>query len=178
MAGMKQIEIGPTNNRADSAPTIRALPPITWPRGISPLSRGASARLLPAFACGALLLVAAGCVERTMKITTQPPGATVVVNDEEVGLSPVKFSFMWHGDYDIVIRKEGYETLKTHFRVNPPWYELPPFDLFAEHFVPGTIHDDHVLPEYELTKAEAPAIGDVVKRATELRDRTLYEGGK
>lgn len=118
----------------------------------------------------------AGCVERTMRITTQPPGAVVVVNDEEVGLSPVKFSFLWYGDYDIIIRKEGYRTVKSHHRVNAPWYQFPVIDLVAEHLVPGTLRDAHDLPTFVLEPATQPAVSDVVQRAAELRERTLYQG--
>ncbi len=40
----------------------------------------------------ALVLVAlGGCVERVMKIETDPQGALITVNDEEVGVSPVKY---------------------------------------------------------------------------------------
>ena len=79
-------------------------------------------RLLPAVAAvGLLVSLGSGCVERTMKIQTDPPGALVVVNDEEVGLSPVKFSFLWYGDYEIILRRVGYETLRTHYRVEAPW---------------------------------------------------------
>ncbi len=120
--------------------------------------------------------VSSGCVERSMYIRTQPPGAVVVVNDEEVGLSPVKFNFLWYGDYDIVIRKEGFRSLATHYRVNAPWYQLPVVDLVAEHLVAGTIRDEHVLPTYALEPASQPAVPDLVERAAEMRDRTLYQG--
>ena len=116
-----------------------------------------------------------GCVERTMTITTDPPGAIVTVNDEEVGVSPVKFSFLWYGDYDIILRKTGYQTLATNHRVDAPWYQWPPFDLVAETMIAGTIHDDHVLPTFELAEAEPPAVADVVGRAAELRERALSE---
>jgi len=108
-----------------------------------------------------------------MRIDTRPSGALVIVNDEEVGVSPVKFSFLWYGDYDIVIRKSGYQTLRTHYRVDPPWYQWPPFDLIAETLIPQTIKDEHVLPTFELVPAEAPAVADVVERAMELRVRAL-----
>src|SRR5205809_7433298 len=94
----------------------------------------------------ALLAIAAwlpGCVERTMKITTNPPGARVFLNDEEIGVSPVKTAFLWYGDYDIVIRKAGYKTLRTNYRIDPPWHQIPPIDLFTECFLPGTIKDEH-----------------------------------
>jgi hypothetical protein len=116
-----------------------------------------------------------GCVERTMKIQTDPPGALVLVNDEEVGVSPVTCSFLWYGDYDIILRKPGYQTLKTHYRVPAPWYQWPPFDLVAETMVPAQIHDEHVLPTFVLEPAEDPAVSDVVERAVELRGRTLRD---
>lgn len=125
----------------------------------------------------ASLAIVSGCVERTMKITTRPPGAVVIVNDEEVGISPVKVSFMWYGDYDLMFRKEGYQTLKTHYRIRAPWWQWPIFDLITETMIIGTIRDQHVLPEFVLQEAEPPAIEDVVRRAVELRDRALFEGG-
>lgn len=126
---------------------------------------------------GAGLALLAGCVERTVRIETDPPGALVVVNDEEVGVSPTQFSFLWYGDYDIILRKPGYETVKTHHRLDPPWYQIPPFDIIAETLVPVMIHDEHVLPVIALDPAETPAATEVVDRATELRERALYTGG-
>lgn len=124
----------------------------------------------------ALVLVAlGGCVERVMKIETDPQGALITVNDEEVGVSPVKFSFLWYGDYDIIARKTGYGTLKTHYRVNPPWYQYPPIDLVAETLLPVTIRDEHVVPVLKLEPAEAPTVEEVIRRAGELRRQALSE---
>jgi hypothetical protein len=122
-------------------------------------------------------LAAMGCVERTVRIQSDPPGAVVVVNDEEVGVTPAKFSFLWYGDYEVILRKAGYETLKTNYRLDPPWYQIPPLDLITETLVPGTIHDDHVVPTYPLRPAETPHIGELVDRAVEMRERTLLGGG-
>lgn len=129
--------------------------------------------------CVALLALGVGltsCVERRMKITTRPSGALVIVNDEEVGVSPVTFSFLWYGDYDIMLRKPGYKTLKTHYRVNPPWYQYPVVDIVAETMIPATIHDDHELPTFELEPVETPSTADVVQRAIGLRDQAIYGG--
>ncbi len=117
-----------------------------------------------------------GCVERTLKIETRPPGAFVLVNDEEVGVSPVKFAFTWYGDYDIVVRKAGYQTFQTHHRVRAPWFQWPPLDLIAETLIPVMIRDEHTLPPFELTPAETPPVAEVVERAAELRERALFEG--
>jgi len=125
----------------------------------------------------AVLLVAGpiGCVERTARIQTQPPGALVIVNDEEVGVSPVRFSFLWYGDYDIMLRKPGYKTLKTHHRIEAPWYQWPPIDLVAETLIPTTIRDEHVLPTFELEPLGPPTVSEIVAQAVELRDRATEE---
>ncbi|TFG50593.1 MAG: PEGA domain-containing protein, partial [Candidatus Brocadiia bacterium] len=64
-----------------------------------------------------------GCVERQLTIKTEPAGGLVLLNDEEIGESPVAVSFEWYGDYDIKIYKDGYETLKTHRLLKAPWYD-------------------------------------------------------
>jgi hypothetical protein len=125
-----------------------------------------------------VLALQVGCVERTARIRTDPPGALVLVNDEEVGVSPVKFDFLWYGDYDIIVRKPGYETLKTHYQINAPWYEWPPFDLIAETMVPTMIHDKRELPTFALEPAQTPSTENLVERAAELRDDALFKTGE
>jgi hypothetical protein len=77
-------------------------------------------------------VIATGCVERELTINTQPQGAIVTLNDEEIGTSPVTVSFNWYGDYCVRISKEGYETLNTHKELKGPWYDSFPFDFFAQ----------------------------------------------
>lgn len=77
-------------------------------------------------------VIGGGCVERRLTINTQPPGAIVTLNDEEIGTSPVTVSFNWYGDYCVRISKEGYETLNTHKELKGPWYDSFPFDFFAQ----------------------------------------------
>ena len=114
-----------------------------------------------------------GCVERIMKIDSRPQGARVLINDEDVGTTPVQVSFLWYGDYDIVLRKEGYRTLKTHYLAQPPWYELPGVDVFSEVLWPGMIRDVHTLPVFELQPASPAPVEDVLRRAVDLRERAL-----
>lgn len=109
-----------------------------------------------------------GCVRRTMKITTEPPNALVYLNDQEVGRSAVSVDFLWYGDYDVVVRKEGFETLKTHWEVKAPWYQLIPFDFFAEVLWPGSIHDVQT-NHFELEPQTLPTPEELTERATEMR---------
>ena len=115
----------------------------------------------------------AGCVRRTMTIHSEPDGALVFLNDEEVGRTPVTVPFTWYGDYDVVLRKEGYQTLKTHAPVRAPWYQLPVFDFVAEVLVPWEIHDQHELPLYALEPQQTPTRAELIDRARDFRDRAL-----
>ena len=81
--------------------------------------------LLVALSCG-------GCVQRIISIDSNPPGALVTLNDLEVGRTPMTKEFLWYGDYDVVLRLHGYETLKTHAPVPAPWWQFIPLDLFTE----------------------------------------------
>ena len=119
-----------------------------------------------------LLVIITGCVRRTLTITTTPPAALVYLNDQEIGRSPVTTNFLWYGDYSVIIRKEGHETLKTSWNVEPPWYQIVPLDFFAEVLWPGHIHDSHE-HHYELVPATEPAEEELISRAVELRQRAL-----
>ncbi len=79
-----------------------------------------------------LALASGGCVERRMIIRTNPPGALVFVDDNEVGLTPVAISPIYYGNRKIVLVKDGCETLKLIQSVPPPWYEIPPWISFRK----------------------------------------------
>ena len=124
-----------------------------------------------------LLLIAmltSGCVRRTMIITTAPSTARVFLNDEEIGRSKVSTDFIWYGNYDVVIRKEGYKTLNTGWVVPQPWYERWPIDFFAEVLWPGRIHDVH-RRHFELEPFEAPSSAELIERAVELQGRAVTQ---
>jgi len=125
-----------------------------------------------AFVCVGLSL--AGCVERRLTITTKPAGAVVYLNDEEVGTTPVEVRFTWYGDYDIAIRKSGYETLRTHRRIDPPIYEWPVFDVVSELLLPVSLRDERHW-HFELTPQHLPDKESLLKRAEEFRAQALYQ---
>jgi hypothetical protein len=93
--------------------------------------------------CGIALATLTGCVERELTINTTPQGALVVLNDEEIGMSPVTVNFNWYGDYCVRITREGYETLDTHRELKGPWYDDFPFDFFAQILNPNRIVDSY-----------------------------------
>lgn len=118
-----------------------------------------------------IVLVLPGCVRRTLSITTDPPGALVFLNDEEIGRSAVSTDFLWYGDYDVVIRKKGFKTVETNWPVKPPWYQIIPVDFFAEVLWPGHLHDGHDR-HFVLEPAEFPTREELLERAAQLRERS------
>jgi PEGA domain len=83
--------------------------------------------------CSALIFAGSGgCVERILTVQSNPPGALVYLNGQEMGRTPVQRDFTWYGTYDVTVRHEGYETIKKPEPVIAPIYEWVPFDLVAE----------------------------------------------
>src|SRR5262249_19124479 len=64
-----------------------------------------------------------GCVGRRYTIRTNPPGALVVVNGEEIGRTPVSRNFTYYGDRDINLMLDGYQTQRIIEPVPAPWYD-------------------------------------------------------
>jgi hypothetical protein len=123
---------------------------------------------------GLALVVAAtstGCVERRYVVTSDPPGALVFRNGIPLGPSPVDDFFIYYGDYDITLVKDGYETLHAKVKINAPWYEYPPLDFVAENLFPYTIRDIREGNQFhfQLQPLQAVRPDDVRKRANELR---------
>lgn len=122
-----------------------------------------------------IMTLAGGCVRRTLTIDTDPQGAIVTLNDIEVGATPVSRDFTWYGDYDVVLRKEGFQTLHTHADVKAPWYQWPPFDFVADVLWPGQIHDQRNY-KFKLEPRTTPTHDEMVSRALELRERASRMG--
>jgi hypothetical protein len=120
-----------------------------------------------------LSLVAAailtGCVERNLTINTKPDGALVILNDEEIGLAPVTVGFEWYGDYNVAIRKEGFETLKTHRKLKAPWYDEFPFDFLAQ-ILPGRTVDSYEW-EFELEPSTQISRDQLLQNAEQLKSQ-------
>jgi hypothetical protein len=115
-----------------------------------------------------LLVGAAGCVERKLTINTDPAGAQVFLNDEEIGVSPVTASFNWYGDYNITIRKQGCETLQTHRKLQAPWYDLFPFDFLTQILYPGRIVDSYEW-SFDLKPQKEIGRDELIKDAEQIK---------
>lgn len=109
------------------------------------------------------------CVERQLTINTEPQGAMVVLNDEEIGISPVTVSFEWYGDYNVRISKDGFETLDTHRKLKGPWYDGFPFDFFT------LLNPEKKVDSYEwtfeLSPEQEPDREELIRKAQVLKDQ-------
>jgi len=113
-------------------------------------------------------VVLVGCVERQLTINTEPQGAMVVLNDQQIGESPVTVPFNWYGDYWVRVSKDGYETLSTHRELEAPLHDYLPFDLFVQILYPGHIVDTYEWT-FELEPQTYPTPEELIEHARSLR---------
>lgn len=125
-------------------------------------------RLLPLWVAGVAMGMS-GCVERELIATSEPSGALVSLNNEEISRTPLGREFQWYGYYDATVQAEGHETLKTVTPVvAPPWLWFP-LDLVME-VLPVTIRDVHRV-HYKLTPTLAETVEpkSMINRARSLQ---------
>ncbi len=128
----------------------------------------------------AVLVASCGCmkkhinreygVERFITIKSDPPGARLLIDNEEVGTTPYTLSFMHYGTRRITVIADGYKTISTLERISPPWYQYFPLDLFYELILPVKMEDHHNF----LFKLEPEPQMDVrkfIEQAEEFRRR-------
>ena len=99
---------------------------------------------------------------------TNPPGATVSVDNQVIGTTPAASSFVYYGTREFRIEKDGYRTETIRRRFNPPWYQYPVLDFFTETLWPGEIRDERII-DVEMVPKTLEATETVVDRADALR---------
>lgn len=123
------------------------------------------------FVAAVFATLLAGCVERQLTIVTEPPGAMVALNDEQIGVSPVTVSFNWYGDYWVRLSKDGYQTLDTHRELKGPWYDHFPFDFVVQIADPTRVVDTYEWT-FELEPKQYPTREELIDQARALRTQT------
>lgn len=109
-----------------------------------------------------------GCVERRYTIRTDPPGALVVVNGEAIGNSPVSKSFVYYGERNVRIIKEGYETLDIVQPIKAPYWDNLVTEFFTENLIPYTFRDELEF-DYKLQPNQVADPNQVLARSEALR---------
>jgi len=109
-----------------------------------------------------------GCVERRYTIRTDPPGATVIVNGEEIGPAPTSKNFVYYGDREITLMLDGYQTKTVRQPINAPWWDNLLTEFFTENVIPVSMRDEREF-KYQLVPAQSPRQDELRDRADSLR---------
>ena len=119
-----------------------------------------------------LPLAAGGCVERFIYVKSDPPGATVTLDDREIGKTPVEIPFTWYGKRLLSVELKGRAPVREVIAVDPPWWQFFPLDFITDVLLPFTLTDraefSYVLEEAAVSDKE---LEDVKRRAAELREK-------
>ncbi len=112
------------------------------------------------------LICGAGCVQRVIRVTSEPTGALVYLNDEEIGRTPVAVPFTYYGTYDVRLEHDDYQPLWTQKQAHAPWWEAPGPDLIAE-----AIPDVRVQLDWHFKMQLVPVLdeGRLLERALQTR---------
>ena len=109
-----------------------------------------------------------GCVERRYTIRSEPPGALVIVNDEEIGTTPVSRAFTFYGDRRIRLIREGYEVMDVIQPINAPYWDNLLTEFFTENLIPYTMRDERSFT-YKLSPEKPTDANALLDRAENLR---------
>jgi PEGA domain len=119
-----------------------------------------------------LMLVAlgllSGCVERRYTIRSDPPGATVIVNGEEIGPTPASKTFYYYGNREVTLMLDGYQTRTVIQPINAPWWDNYVTEFFSENMVPLSLRDERDYT-FQLVPAVSPPVAELRNRAESLR---------
>jgi hypothetical protein len=134
-------------------------------------TRKSAGRALPPAIFVAIL--AAGCAaHRELAIDSDPPGASVRLDQQLVGVTPYLTEFESFGTRRVTLYRPGYRTWSNAVKLRAPWYARFPFDFFSEVLFPvGWTYrkDVRVTLEPESGPVTTPDLQAVLDRAEELR---------
>jgi hypothetical protein len=112
-----------------------------------------------------------GCshnMHRRMTIRSEPPGALVLLEGEQVGYTPVSVDFDHYGTREVTLIKDGYETVTAMQKIRTPWYQRIPVDFFTDNFSPVKVND-RMEYTFTLNKQELVSNEQLMQRGKGLR---------
>ncbi len=125
-------------------------------------------RLVGGICCLLLLFWQVGCVHRRLTIRSDPPGAQVLLDGENIGYTPTSVDFTYYGTREITLIKPGYETLRVLQKIPPPWYQIPPLDFISDNLLPFHVTNRHDFT-YKLRPKQMTPNTELLDRARSLR---------
>jgi hypothetical protein len=140
--------------------------------GFSASDKAGLVWLLAAMVCSMATL---GCVQRRMTVRSNPPGAMLYIDNQEIGTTPVSTNFTYYGTREFRLVKDGCETLTEKRTIPVPWYQFVPLDFVAENLVPGEIRDHRTL-DFQLVPQRIVPTEEILDRAETLRGQARASG--
>ena len=121
------------------------------------------------------LLLLSGCVQRILRIESDPPGASVYVNGEAAGKTPLEHPFDFYGKFEIVLRHADHQSKRIVHEASPPWYAYFPMDMIVEFLLPiFPLHDVHRI---EASLQKTGKIDDALRKELDTRVRSETREG-
>src|SRR6476619_355117 len=124
----------------------------------------------------AYALPADATVRRRLNVNSNPPGALVYVDNQQIGTTPCSVDFVYYGTREIRLIKPGFETLTVNPPIPAPWYEYTPIDFVAENVVMTKIRDNRTVT-YNLAPQLVVPPNELLDRASQLRQDTMQLPG-
>ena len=146
--------------------------PISVSRG---LREQAAAWLLAIVASSLIAPSAQAVVRRRLNVNSNPQGALVYVDNQQIGTTPCSVDFTYYGTREIRLIKPGYETLTVNQPIPAPWYQYTPIDFVAENLVTTKIRDKRTV-NYNMAPQLVVPPQELISRADQLRQDTLQHG--
>jgi hypothetical protein len=120
----------------------------------------------------AIALIPTGCVRRRVFVQSNPPGAMLFVDNQQIGTTPCSFDFIYYGTREIRLVKPGFETLTVNQPIPTPWYQVPPIDFVSENLIPTNLID-HRSIAFNMQPQVIVPTDQLLDRANQLRQDTL-----
>jgi hypothetical protein len=122
-----------------------------------------------------IALPADAIVRRRLNVNSNPQGALVYVDNQQIGTTPCSVDFTYYGTREIRLIKPGFETLTVNQPIPAPWYQYTPIDFVSENLVTMKIRDNRTV-NYNLAPQLVVPAQELIDRASQLRQDTLQYG--
>jgi hypothetical protein len=119
---------------------------------------------------------ATAAVRRRLNVNSNPPGALVYVDNQQIGTTPCAVDFTYYGTREIRLIKPGFETLTVNQPIPAPWYEYVPLDFVSENLIGMKVRDNRTV-SFNLAPQLVIPTQELMGRANQLRQDTLQFGG-
>ena len=107
-------------------------------------------------------------MHRRLTIRSDPPGALVRLEGEDIGYTPVSIDYTYYGTREITLLKDGYETRTVMQPISAPWYQVLPFEFVSDNLALTKINDRRDIT-YTLQPQRMVPTQEVLDRANGLR---------